>query len=508
MAEYNSKTTHPWLALIGISIVSFLGCLDLTIVDTALPSIQSALTGALVQLQWVVNGFMLALAAFMVVMGKLADSYGRRRILYLGMAGFALFSLGAGLAPNIQWLIVFRILQGVTVAITYTVPVAIIPTLFSAHIQGRMMGILVAVSGFGLAIGPVIGGFIISLLSWRWIFLVNPIFVMVAFALCMRYLPESRSPCQTKLDWFGAILLMLALPAAIFATVNASHWGWLSSYTLSLYGVAAVLLYGFYRHEKKHTSPIVDFNLLKNNLFIVGVLANFGLAFFYNLAFFLMPLYLHYIKQINSYQIGLSLLAGTLMVAILSPWVGHFVDKNGSKGILKIGFILLVASAIMQIFFQTDTSWLYIETAFILLGIGWAFILNPSIVTAVAMMPKEDSGVAMGTLGTVHNFGGTVGLAIGTVVYHYFSLQTLMGAVDQKSMLVMTWMQEATANPDLAIGLIQKNTSLSITNARTLFENYFIHGYAASMGLLAVVAVITLGIVVGLDKRNASRSES
>ncbi len=501
MAEYNSKTTNPWLALIGISIVSFLGCLDLTIVDTALPSIQSALTGTLVQLQWVVNGFMLALAALMVVMGKLADFYGRRRVLYIGMVGFALFSLGAGLAPNIQWLVVFRVLQGITVAITYTVPVAIVASLFSPHIQGRMMGILVAVSGFGLAIGPVIGGFIISLLSWRWIFLVNPIFVIVAFILCMRHLPESRSPYQTKLDWLGAILLMLALPVAILATVNASHWGWLSLTTLSLYGVAAALLYSFYRHEKKHTSPIADFNLLKNNLFIVGVLANFGLAFFYNLAFFLMPLYLHYIKQINSYQIGLSLLAGTLMVAILSPWVGHFVDKNGSKGILKIGFILLAASATMQSFFQIDTSWLYIETAFILLGIGWAFILNPSIVTAVATMPKENSGVAMGTLGTVHNFGGAVGLAIGTVVYHYFSLHTLMGTVSQKSMLASAWMQEATANPDLAIGLIQKNTSLSMTNASTLFESYFIHGYAASMELLVVIAVLALAIVVGLGRK-------
>lgn len=504
MIDNSIKQTNPWLALIGISIVSFLGCLDLTIVDTALPSIQAALTGTLVQLQWVVNAFMLALAALMVVMGKLADSYGRRRVLYLGMVGFALFSLGAGLAPNIQWLIIFRLLQGVTVAITYTVPVAIVPSLFSPHLQGRMMGILIAVSGFGLAIGPVIGGFIISLLSWRWIFLVNPIFVIVAFVLCIRHLPESRSPYQTKLDWLGALLLMLALPAIILATVNASHWGWLSVNTLSVYGVAVILLYGFYKHEKKHTSPIVDFNLLKNNLFILGVLANFGLAFFYNLAFFLMPLYLHYIKKINGYQIGLSLLAGTLMVAILSPWVGNFVDKNGSKQILKVGFIFLAVSAAMQSFFQAQSSWLYIETAFILLGIGWAFILNPSIVTALGTVPKENSGVAMGTLGTVHNLGGTVGLAIGTVVYHYFSLQALMGAVGQKNMLATVWMQEATANPDLATGLIQKHIPLSVASAQTIFENYFIHGYAASMGLLVGIAVVTLGIVVGLG-RNVSR---
>lgn len=146
-------TDNPWFTFIGICLVSFLGCLDFTIVDTALPSIQANLTATLTQLQWVINSFLLALAGLMVVLGKMADIYGKRKVLYCGMVGFAVFSLGAGLSNNIHWLICFRFLQGITVAITYTVPVALIPNLFPHNKVSKASSILVGVNGFGLALG-------------------------------------------------------------------------------------------------------------------------------------------------------------------------------------------------------------------------------------------------------------------------------------------------------------------------------------------------------------------
>ena len=499
----NQDTKSNWRAFAGICLASFLGCIDFTIVNTALPAIQTNLHASVTQLQWIINIFMLALAAFMVVMGRLADIYGRRLLLYIGMILFALSSLGAGLSPTIHWLIVFRLLQGVAVAILYTVPIAIVPSLFPESKRGKVSGILFGVNGFGLAIGPVIGGFILSVLSWRWIFLVNLPIIAVSFLLCIPTLIESRSSeHNATIDWWGLILLIIALPCLIFATVQGSSWGWGSPIILGLYILAALALIAFYMVESKTKSPIIQFHLFANHMFIMGIIANIALAFFYTVAFFLMPLYLHNIFGQSSYQIGLTLLSATVMVAILSPVVGHVVDKIGAKKMLLFGFACFALTALILTQVNAQSHLIMVIVALVLMGIGWASILSPSFVAALSSIPTNMAGVGMGAIGTLHNFGGAIGLALGTVVYQYQAKHILNNDLLKNKIATNAWVNQVISNPDNAVTTLMQQTNIGLIQATNLFKHFFIKAFTTTMWLLIIVSLLALiTILLGLKNR-------
>lgn len=198
---FNDK---KWWALVGVGIASFLGCIDFTIVNTALPAIKTSLHATVNQLQWIINIFSLALCACMVIMGRLADIYGRRKVLYIGMLVFAVSSFLAGCAINIQWLIVWRLIQGVACSILYTASGAIVSNVFPVEERGKAMGIFFGIAFSGLAAGPVLGGLIVGVFSWRWVFLVNVPVVIISLIICTLSVPESKSPlANRKIDYLG-----------------------------------------------------------------------------------------------------------------------------------------------------------------------------------------------------------------------------------------------------------------------------------------------------------------
>ena len=476
--------TRPWLALFGIGLASFLGCIDFTIVNTALPVFQASLKTTVSQLQWVINIFMLVLSACMVVAGRFADLHGRRKWLYIGMVLFGLSSVGAGFSPTINWLILFRLLQGLGVAILYTVPVAIIANSFPEKLRGRATGILIGVNGLGLAAGPLMGGMILSFLSWGWIFFVNVPLIILSLIICSFTVIESKTDeIGAKIDWMGLILLMIGMPLLVYATINSN---------VLLFAVGIIAMGVLYFAENKSPSPIIQFKLFANHKFLSALIANFSLAFFYTVLFFLLPFYLHNIHLDSSWDIGLMLLPATAMVALLSPIVGHLVDSYGPKKMLMIGFSLFIISAIMQLFFGVQTSTVYILAALLLFGIGWAFILSPSIVAAISAVPKNISGVAMGSIGTLHNFGGAIGLAIGTVVYHYRAKFILLADLAKQNISVGTWIKQVIADPDNAINLISTHANLSVAKSTVLFQNFFVQGYNSAIILLLLVSVAAL----------------
>lgn len=413
---------HPWWVLIGIGIASFLGCLDFTIVNTALPAIETSLHATVTELQWVVNLFILALSSFMVIMGRLADLYGRRRILYIGMITFGLASLLAGLASDMSWLLLWRFIQGVACAILYTASGAIVTDAFPTETRGKAMGIFFGISFTGLAAGPVVGGLLVGLLSWRWVFIVNVPLIIISFLICLRYVRESKDLAATrKIDYIGMVLLMLGLSSLVYAITQANVWGWLSLPTLGLLISALVLLSLFYYVESIVAVPIVKFELLFNHTFFTAIVGTFFVAFFYCLAFFLMPLYLGSIRHENDFTIGLMLLPTTAAVAIISPIIGHVVDKIGAYKPILVGFLLFALSALLQSTLSADSSLVHLFAAFITMGIAWGGIVGPATTLAVNALPPNSSALAMGTSWTLHNIGGVFGLGLGLAIYHALS---------------------------------------------------------------------------------------
>jgi EmrB/QacA subfamily drug resistance transporter len=484
-----------WWVLLGVSIASFLGCIDFTIVNTVIPAIQLDLHASVDQIQWIVSIFLMALCACMVVAGRLADLYGRRLLLYLGMAVFGVSSLGAGFAGSIEWLIAFRLIQGISCAVLYTASAAIVSNAFPEGERGRAIGILFGVNGIGLAVGPVIGGMLVSAFGWRCVFLANVPFILLSFAICWRTVRESRSHDEAgKIDWLGLALLVMAMSALLLGITQGEPWGWTSVRTLSAFAVAVVLLVVLVRVERAVPSPLINIDLFCNREFIGAGVATFSLAFFYCTAFFLMPLYLKIIGHFDGFMIGTMLLPTTAVTALASPVVGRIADRIGVRPLLLAGLLLLALSAVMQARLADDTSVIYLVMAFGVLGLGWACVLGPSTVAALASVPERLGAVAMGASWTLHNLGGAVGLSIATIVYQVFARDWLVHPANSGMRLSADTAGAIVADP---LSAAQRLASLGMapdTVEKTVGQ-FFVHGYQASMWLLLGLSLLAAGVI-------------
>lgn len=411
-----STDRRRWLALAGIAIASFLGCIDFTIVNTAIPAIQHSLQADVEQAQWIVTVFVMALSACMVAAGRLADLLGRRRLLYAGMLVFGAASLGAGLAQSMATLVAWRLLQGVACAALYTTSAAIVAQLFPDSERGRALGLLFAANGLGLAIGPVAGGLLVATLGWRSVFLLNVPLIAAAFALCLGRVMASCGE-RERFDLAGFVLLAAALPCVLLAIAQGGAWGWTSLATIGTAGAGAILLLLFAWVERRVAAPLLQLGLFVNGRFLLAGLANFSLAFFYCAAFFLLPLYLSVVRGQDSAAIGWLLLPVTAVMALVSPLAGRAADRHGTAPLLAAGFAFLALSAAMQAGFAAETNWAWIIAALAAMGIGWGCILGPATVAALACVPPRLAGVAMGASWTLHNLGAALGLTIATVVF-------------------------------------------------------------------------------------------
>lgn len=427
-----------WLTLGGVAIASFLGCIDFTVVNTAIPAIQADLDASVSTVQWVITLFVVALSTCMVAAGRLADRHGRRRALYVGMALFGVASLGAGLAPGIGWLIGWRFAQGVACAVLYTASTAIVSHAFPEHERGKAIGMLFSANGLGLALGPVLGGLLVAGFGWRWVFLLNVPFVLLSVALCAGRVRESRDETDhAAFDWRGLALFLLALPCLLLAIVYGGHWGWLSVRTGALVATGVAGLLALWWSSRRVASPLIRFDLFARPRFIAASAATSGLAFFYCAAFFLMPLYLGELRHRDSASMGWLLLSTTAVMSLVSPWAGRMADRVGTSPLLLGGFACLAASAAMQACFSASTDWWFVLSAFAFMGLGWGAILGPSTVAALGSVPAQLSGVAMGASWTLHNVGGALGLALATQVFQMHAGDGLLAGYRAAMLLLL-----------------------------------------------------------------------
>ncbi|WP_411128812.1 MFS transporter [Streptomyces sp. x-19] len=497
-----------WWAFAGVSLISFLGCIDLTIVNTAAPQIQKDLGASVTDLQLIVNMFIVALSMFMVTMGRLADSYGRRRVLYIGTVVFGLASLGAGFAPTTGWLIAFRFLQGAAGAILYTSTGAIVQNAFPESQRGRAIGALYGVNGVGLAIGPMLGGVLVSAAGWQWVFWLNVPLVALALSLCSFSVRESRNEeATTGVDWPGLILISLGIPAVVLAFTLGGTWGWTSLPTLGLLAFALIVLIAFYLVEKRATDPIIRFSLFKHRAFLAAIVSDFALASFYATVLFLLPLYLDEVRGYDGYATGALLLPCTAVMAVLSPFVGRLTDRYGPRKILVAGFTAFTVSALLFTQLTADTSLFLIVVALVAMGLAWGSVLGPATVSALSSVPERQAGLAMGSSWTFHNLGGAIGLAAGIVLYRVQAESHLTDTLSAKGVAIGSWTRDAVADPERATELLKEHTSLNAHDITDVFNQMFAHGTQSAMWMLvgtSASALIILGLLSLTDRRQAA----
>ena len=408
--------SRRWTALMVVCLAQLMIVLDVTIVNVALPSIQRDLHFSQSDLTWVVNAFLVTFGSLLLLAGRLGDLAGRKRVFLAGLVTFTTASLLCGIAPSQGALIAARFLQGIGAAAQASVILAIIITEFPIPSERtRAMSAYVFVSVAGGSLGLLAGGILTQALSWHWVFFVNLPIGVATFALGQRFIRADQGlGLEHGVDWIGSILVTASLMGFIYAIVQATTHGWVSTQVLGFGGVAALLMAAFVALEARIENPIMPMRILRLQGLVKASLVRGILVTGMYSTFFLGSLYLEHVRHYSAVQTGAAFLPWTLTVAVLSRGItARLVDRFGPLRVLIAG----MASAVigLLLFSTVGPTTAFFPTIFLAcfaigLGIGNAFM--PLLTMAMADVPAADSGLGSGITNVSQQISGALGLAV------------------------------------------------------------------------------------------------
>jgi EmrB/QacA subfamily drug resistance transporter len=390
----------------------FISAMDMTIVNVALPDMSADLGAGIGELQWVMDGFLVSVAGLLLVGNGLADRFGRRRVFVSGLIGFAATSVLAAGAQTVGELIVARALMGVAAACVLPPALSLLTVLFPPELRTKAAGIWSAVAGIGLALGPVIGGVLVDAASWRWVFLVNVPFVLLAAPFALRWLPESRRPGVPPLDFPGVVLSTLALTGIVFALIEGVDTGWTAPAVLAAAGMAIAGGVAFVAIELRRRTPLFDVRVLERRRTAVGAVAILS-AYIATLGMlFLVPQHVQYVQGGSASAAGLELAPFGLGLGLSATASGRLVARYGSRVVLLVGLLTAAAGFVPLLFLSADSSPALVLLGALIFGCGLGLMAPPA--TAVIMndvgTAKAGDGAAVNQLS--RQVGGALGVAI------------------------------------------------------------------------------------------------
>lgn len=404
-----SKKTLTLIATILGSGVVFL---DGTIVNLALPKISEGLHGHFSDLQWIADGYLLSLSSLILLGGSLGDILGRKRIYLIGLAGFGAISLLCGLAPTIGFLIGLRIVQGIFGALLVPGGLAIINTNFERGERGAAIGTWSAWSGILAAIGPLVGGYIIDAISWRWIFFINIPLIIICYVLARRAVKESRDERPRNIDAVGALLCAIGLGGITYGLIQgpASHWEAQAIIAL-IFGGAGMISFLWY--ESQHADPMMKLALFRSRNFSGSNVMTF--AMYGALAGFMFALVIYMQTQLgySALKAGASLLPVSIMLLLFSRKVGGLSSKVGPRLFMTAG-PLLAAAGILSLagYSHGDSYWTFLLPRVLLFSIGLVLLVAPLTTTVMTSVEETDSGIASGINNAVSRVAGLFVIAL------------------------------------------------------------------------------------------------
>src|SRR5947209_9635466 len=394
LARFVTPENKKWWTLAAVSVGLFMIMLDNTVVNVALPSMRRSLHMSLSELEWVVAGYALTFAAFMLIGGKLADFVGRRLIFAVGLVVFTGASLACGLAPNGGFLIGARVVQGLGGALMNPATLSIITATFPPRERGKAIGIWAGVSAMALAIGPLVGGLLTEHVNWNWIFFINVPIGIVGLLLIPVFVDESRDQShEQRLDVPGLASSSVGLFALTYAFIEANSYGWGSGRILGAFAIAAVSLVSFVLLERHQRIPMLDLSLFRNRTFSGANTAMLfvGLAMFGT--FFYVSLYMQNVLHYSPVETGASFLPMTCLIIVLAPRAGKLSDRYGSRWLVGGGMALL---AVMLFYYSTlglHESFWAILPGLLIGGFGMGLTMTPTTAAAMSAVAVDKAGV-------------------------------------------------------------------------------------------------------------------
>ena len=404
---------RSWLTLGALAFGFFMAALDTTVVNVALPSIQRDLDADISKLEWVVNGYVLALAVFMLTGGKLADFLGRRRIFLLGIATFTLASLAGGLAPNVDALIAARAVQGLGAAMMMPASLSLIAATFAPEKRGTAIGIWAGISAVAAAVGPVLGGWLTDSLDWSWVFFINVPIGLIGFLSARAIVEESRdaSPGQ-RLDLAGLLVSGAALLALTYALIEANDYGWGSTTIVALLALAGAGLILFVWVERRRAEPMLDLSLFRSREFtgasLMGVLSMASLFG----VFFFLSIYLQFILGYSPVKAGATFVPLSVTAMVAAPAAGRLTDRIGARLPMTVGLVLLGVAFALYSALDARSSFADVVPGLVVTGLGIALTQVPMMTSGLAAVDVAKSGVASAVLNTFRQVGGAIGIAV------------------------------------------------------------------------------------------------
>jgi EmrB/QacA subfamily drug resistance transporter len=408
-----------WKALAVLGIAYLMVVLDVSIVNVALPSIQTDLNFSPENLQWVVSGYALTFGGFLLLGGRVGDLLGRRWLFMIGLAAFALFSLACGLATSSGMLIAFRALQGAAGAILSPSVFSIVSVTFrEGSERNKALGILGAIAGSGAAIGVLAGGVLTEYAGWEWIFFVNVPIGLGALALVPRYVRESHAEDMMRhFDTAGAVTVTASLMLLVYGLTQTPNVGWGSGRTIGVLLGSAALMAAFIFIEMRSRSPLVPLGFFRRRTPTGANIIGFGLGTMVFGMFFLLSLYMQQVLGFSALKTGVGYLAVALTAVVASGIAQALVTRAGVKPVLAFGMVLLGGGLIY--FTQVSVGGSYVGDllpGFLLIGVGLGFAFVPVSIAALAGVTGRDAGLASGLINTSQQIGGALGLAILTTI--------------------------------------------------------------------------------------------
>ncbi|MGH2857903.1 MAG: MFS transporter [Solirubrobacteraceae bacterium] len=410
--------TRKLWTLIAVSVATFMLLLDITVVNTALPSIQRDLSAGFTDLQWVIDAYTLSLAAIVLTAGSVADRIGRRAVFAAGLGIFSAASLAAGLAPNATFLNIARAVQGIGGAAMFAVSLALLAQEFAPGAErAKAMGIYGATIGGAVAVGPLVGGAITSGLGWRWVFFLNVPIGAAALAITFARLRESRNPDAGRIDWLGLVTFSSGLLALVLALLRGNADGWSSTTIVSLFAVAVALLAAFVAVQRRVAEPMLPLSLFRSRAFTGVQLAAFAVSASLFALFLYLTLYLQSYLGYSPLQAGLRYLPITIVPLLVAPAAVALMGRVQARTLIAIGLAGTGAGLLLMSGLSAGDGWLALLPGFVVAGIGVG-LLNPVIAdVALSVVPKERSGMAAGINDTFRQVGIAVGVAVWGAIF-------------------------------------------------------------------------------------------
>jgi EmrB/QacA subfamily drug resistance transporter len=413
------KIEYKWVALAVTTIGALMAAIDTTIVVLALPNMIQDLHSNLVAMTWVIVVYLIVSTVLQLTFGRMADMFGRVKMYNLGFIIFTAGSALCGIAPNDVLLIAFRVVQGVGGAMLTANSMAILTEAFPPEQRGQAMGINTITWGAGSVLGPVLGGVILAVTSWRWIFWINlPIGIVGTLAAFLLLHDVAPNPRNERFDLLGAGLFCVGLLSVLIWMMNGISAGWFAFSVLPYLAVAIIAFVAFYFWERHVSYPMLDMSLFANRQYGFSVaaatlqsLASFAVNF-------LIIFYLQGVRGYNPLTAALLILPLPILTSVIGPFAGVWADRDRFKGTTPatVGLIIQIASLILFAFLSPGTPYLLLALALGLMGIGGALFWSPNTSTTMGAAPRNRLGVASATLNTMRNVGMVCSYAVALAV--------------------------------------------------------------------------------------------